>query len=300
MTCSRTSLAAVFAFATIMVVSPFALADNPKTAASERAFIETSLISAPKRAGDFVLEQSKYDPKSKHAGAGFRYVHPEYKAIRVDVFVFPAGDLPEAEAMTHGMNDFMKSFDAGVQMKYYHDLTVVGREPFVIQPESTSAPDADKDASPELLAALADRPYTGERVDLRYRIHMEDTDENVMMRSRGYLFYKQLYFFKGRISVAESLLDQTTYNALTDQAMRDFVRTIEVRSVGDCARKELTVNPGTGSDQDVARMALEFAQAITKHRSKGCFDTLAKARSAETRDVETITIEYDADDWKSQ
>ncbi len=295
---SRTTMLAVALF----FASPHcAWADDAEEKPGERPLIEVSLISAPKRAGDFVLEQSSYDPQTKHAGAGFRYVHPDHKAVRLDVFVYPAGEMPEKKALERGMADFMRSFDAGVQMKYYHDLTVVGREPFVIAPQPSAHSDGDKDASPELLAALAGKAIEGERVDLRYRIHMEDTGENVMMRSRGYLFYKQLYYFKGRISAAESLVDQTTYNALTDQAMRELVQAIDVRNVGGCARSQITLDSSLLDRKDDGKsISVALAQSLVENASRNCFDTLSDAKREGARKAETITIEYDADDWKSQ
>lgn len=298
----RASFSAVFlALAGVMSGTSSAFADDKQENASERPLIEVSLISAPKRVDDFVLVESRYDPKTKYAGAAFRYMHPDHKAVRLDVFVYPAGDMPAGKALKQGMADFIRSFDAGVQMKYYYDLAITGRESFDIAPAATNATSADPDMPPALLAALARKPIEGERLDLRYRIHVEDTGENVMMRSRGYLFYKQLYFFKGRVSAAETLVDQSTYNAFTDRAMRELVQAIEVRNVGSCVRNELTIYGGALTAGNMEReIGRQVGESLSNHASKSCYDTIASARSMETRDVEVVTIEYEPDDWKSK
>ena len=295
------TVAMTLALAYLWAGMPMASAKEAKKSAPDRAFIESSLISAPKRQGDFVLEQSLYDPDNKHSGAAFRYIHPDHEAVRLDIFVYPAGEMPADQALERGMDDFIRSFDAGVQMKYYHDLTITGRERFDIVPAPSNAISKDTDMPPALRAALMKKPIEGERLDLRYRIHIEDTGENVMMRSRGYLFYKKLYFFKGRISAAETLVDQATYNALTDRAMRELVQAIEVRNVGSCARNELTIYGGGLTDENMEKeISRQIGASLSGQAAKSCYDTTASARSIETRDVEVVTIEYEPDDWKSK
>ena len=297
----RNATAIALALACMSASMPMASAKEATKSVSDRAFIESSLISAPKRHDDFVLEQSGYDPENKHSGAVFRYLHPDHEPMRLDIFVYPAGDMAADKALERGMDDFIRSLDAGVQMKYYHDLTITGREPFDIVPAPSNAISKDPDMPPALLAALIRKPIEGERLDLRYRIRIEETGENVMIRSRGYLFYKQLYYFKGRISAAEALVDQATYNELTDRAMRELVQAIEVRNVGGCTRNELTIHGGALTDENMEKeVAQQIGASLSEQAAKSCYGTTASARSMEARDVVTVTIEYEPDDWKSK
>ena len=75
-------------------------ADAPAAAdQAERPLSETSYLIAPERIGDFVLEANSYDDKNKYAGAGFRYALKDHQETRFDVFVYPSGRAPQAEAI---------------------------------------------------------------------------------------------------------------------------------------------------------------------------------------------------------
>ncbi len=279
-------------------------------------FIVESRISAPKRVGEFLLEKSYYDPSEKYAGASFRYELPDHPEIRFDLFVYPAGDMRQDTALKAGMEAFVKSFDARVKLKYYSELKIIDSVAFDISPSSNSqisqredpsAPaeamigaDARRKAIVE--ASLAPKPLSGKRIDLRYNIQMEGTGETVPMRSRGYLFYKQLYYFKGRISVAESRLDQAMYEALSDRAMRELVPAVRATNIGGCAKTDIVLGGKdlpegeAGIDQVMAQL---LDQVIDKS-SRNCHATRAEAKAEESGSDEVITIEYAPDDWSGQ
>lgn len=275
-------------------------------------FIVETRIAAPKRVGEFELESTYYDPATKHAGASLRYLLPDHPEIRFDLFVYPAGDMPHDTAMTSGMKDFVDSFDAGVKMKYYSNLKIVDIVDFVIGPRTeTPATQEDKPAAnttPEseadaiIEAALAPKPVSSKRIELRYDMRMDETGETVPMRSRGYLFYKQLYYFKGRISVAESRMDQATFDRLSDRAMRELVPAVQASNIGGCAKTEIVIG-GEALDKGKAGIDALMSQMIGQmadSNSRHCFADRAHATASEPDKAEIITIEYDPDDWGSQ
>lgn len=277
-------------------------------------FIVETRISAPKRIGDFVLEQSDYDPAAKYAGASFRYLLPQHPEIRFDLFVYPAGEMPADAALKAGMKNFVESFDAGVKMKYYNDLEIVdtvafdilpkGFEPAAQDKESAGSTDAggkaDARRDDAFMAALAPKPLAGKRIDLRYRLNMEETGDKVPMRSRGYLFYKQLYFFKGRISVAESRMDQATYETLSDRAMRELVPTIQATNIGGCAREPIALSLDE-LHRNKDDLMMQVLGALTSRTDQNCYVSIEDARSIQKdmdeKNAEVVTIEYDANDW---
>ena len=277
-------------------------------------FIVETRISAPKRVGEFVLEQSDYDPAAKYAGASFRYLLPQYPEIRFDLFVYPAGEMPADAALKAGMKNFVESFDAGVKMKYYTDLEIIDTIAFDILPKGFSPAAQDKDSAVStdvsgktdvrrdavLDAALAPKPLAGKRIDLHYKLNMEETGDMVPMRSRGYLFYKQLYFFKGRISVAESRMDQTTYETLSDRAMRELVPAVRATNIGGCARSAISFT-GDDLDRDKDELMMQIIGTLTSKTAHNCHASIEDARRIQTDldedNAEVVTIEYDAKDW---
>ncbi len=309
----RHSLVVMFGIAAALVS-----AAQPVTARSRKdkdatqPFIVETRIAAPKRVGEFELESTYYDPATKHAGASLRYLLPDHPEIRFDLFVYPAGDMPHDTAMTSGMKDFVDSFDAGVKMKYYSDLKIVDIVDFDIGPKTeTTAPQEDKPAAntpPEseadaiIEAALAPKPVSGKRIDLRYTMRMDETGETVPMRSRGYLFYRQLYYFKGRISVAGSRVDQVTFDTLSDRAMRELVPAVQASNIGGCASVEIVVDKETAtkSGGTIGDLLMQVVGESLDGIHRNCHETRAEAKASEPKQAEIITIEYDPDDWGSQ
>ena len=309
----RRSLIAMFGVALVLSNAAQSVdARSGKDKDAAQPFIVETRIAAPKRVGEFQLESTYYDPATKHAGASLRYLLPDHPEIRFDLFVYPAGEMPYDTAMTSGMKDFVDSFDAGVKMKYYSDLKIVDIVDFDIGPKTeTTAPQENKPAAntpPEseadaiIEAALTPKPVSGKRIDLRYTMRMDETGETVPMRSRGYLFYRQLYYFKGRISVAESRADQATFDTLSDRAMRELVPAVQASNIGGCAKTEIVIGGKAldggkaGIDALMSQMIGQMADSNGKH----CFADRAHATASEPDKAEIITIEYDPDDWGSQ
>lgn len=298
----------------LAIVYPHAEAKGRKDKQQTQPFVVETRISAPKRVGEFVLEQSGYDPAAKYAGASFRYLLPQYPEIRFDLFVYPAGDMPADAALKAGMKALVESFDAGVKIKYYNDLDIVGTAAFDIAPTSdASEPNQNENAPPAEATTEADarraaiaenvlgpKPLAGKRIDLRYRLNMEETGDMIPMRSRGYLFYKQLYFFKGRISVAESRMDQATYETLSDRAMRELVPEVRATNIGGCAKTAIGIN-SDDLDKDQDALVTELLTRFVAKANRNCHANVADARKVESafddENAEIITIEYDAKDW---
>lgn len=297
------------------VVAALTIATQPVAAKKRKdkdgtqPFIVETRIAAPKRVDEFELESAHYDPATKHAGASLRYLLPDHPEIRFDLFVYPAGDMAHDTAMTSGMKDFVASFDAGVQMKYYTDLKIVDTVDFEIAPRTeTPVRQEEKKATPEseadaiIAAALTPKPISSKRIELRYSMRMDETGEMVPMRSRGYLFYKQLYYFKGRISVAESRMDQATFETLSDRAMRELVPAVQASNIGGCASVEIVVDKETATKGGgtIGDLLMQMVGESLDGIHRNCYETRAEAKASEPKQAEIITIEYDPEDWGSQ
>ncbi|MCC7248479.1 MAG: hypothetical protein IT473_07645 [Lysobacter sp.] len=299
-----------------------AQARKREPAKAERAFIEQTRIAAPERIGEFVLEGTRYDPAAKHAGVALRYAHMDHPQMRFDLFIYPAGDMPQSTALEAGMRDFRASFDAGVKMKYYEDMRVLETSAYEIPPtrakkdegatedkiepekaDSQTASDPEDIERKAIIArALTPKPIVGQRIELRYRMSADGYAEPIPMYSRGYLFYRQLYYFKGRISAAESTIDQQAFASLSDRAISELVPAIRISNIGGCAKNEVVLR---SSDLDAAgkdknHIMSMLMESLVGFGDKHCYDTMQKAMQWEPQDAEIVTIEYDASDWGSQ
>ncbi len=293
---NRIAACAAACVALLLVALPQGNAVAKEKPRAERPFIEETRIAAPRRVGDFVLEGSLYEEARKEAGAQFRYAHPDHPELRFDIFVYPAGEMSREKALDVEMRAFTASFDAGVKLKYYDDLRILGTTDFEIVP----ADKIPEDASVLVLRAV--EALRGKRIDLRYRMPIKDTGEIVPMRSRGYLFYQQLHYFKGRITAAESRIPQDVYEALSDRAVRELVPAITAMNIGGCGEMTVTPDRATLDRTDEASfddLVADILGQMVDQGLRNCYESRAEAQEAEPEDAEIVTIAYDADDWST-
>ena len=275
--------------------------DEPAT-----PFVVRTHVIAPHRVGDFVLDGMSYDPKNRFGGVGIRYVLADHPETRFDLFVYPAGRMPAAQALEKGMLAFRGSFDFGVQNGYYTDLRILEDVPFVVASEpaadgsdAIAAPTADpRDPLPEALQMLLkDTRIHGQRMKLAY-VHLPS---KLPMRSRGYLFYRHMYFFKGRVSAAESRIDEDAFSELTDRAMRELVPAVAALNVGSCANITVVV-PEDGSGEEPSDASIHsLVTGLADVRNGNCSNEPAdEALAQASKDADVVTIEFQPADWGAQ
>lgn len=269
-------------------------ADTPAAPETDaRPFIEISHLIAPGRVGDFVLEGSSYDDKTKYAGAGFRYALPGHQETRIDVFVYPAGRAPQEQAINSGMVEFKGGIEQAQQAGYIKDLEFVSDDVFPLEAPAVvaaSTADTPDPAEARLLAALAATRVVGKRLQMRDTM----VSGGFPMYSNGYLFYKQLYFFKVRVSAARDRIDDAQFQALADRAARSLVPALEVANVGACANKVIEISPDADADA--------FAEALVRRtaeiQGENCFENDAEAElDKKSKDADVVDIHFDVQDW---
>ena len=300
---SASIIAFSFVFASMAALASAAHADEPKTGPA-RPFIETSYIIAPLSVGDFTLEESEYDEKNKVSGAGFRYALKGHQESRIDVFVYPAGLEDQAEAIKHGMAEFKAGIRSAEQAGYYTDVRMIDETDFPLlgntnlgdanAAKPSQATDPKESERETILRDLIEATSPMGR-KLRMQLNMQPL--GMAMHSDGYLFYKQLYFFKVRVSAAQERVDEPTFQALADNAVRVLVPAIEVDNIGGCL--DNTIEVPTDADPDAIGKIL--IQRTAEIQGKSCFDSAKSADITEkSKDARVVTIAYDPGDWKSQ
>lgn len=291
----RTVSLAFLAFACVLGWMPSHAAGTDKPAKADvdaRPFIESSHLIAPEQVGDFVLEGNSYDHKNKYAGAGFRYAVKDHQELRVDLYVYPAGRAPQAQAVASGMVEFKSSIEQARDAGLYRDLEFLSDEGFPLEaPEAVPAAAADSTLDARLLNAIASTRTVGKRL----RMHNTMGNGGFPMFSNGYLFHRQLYFFKVRVSAARDRIDQAQFDALSDRAVRTLVPAIEVVNIGGCANAEIVIDPDAKPD-DIGEVLVRRAAEI---QGENCFrDTGSAKLDQKSKDASVVRIDFTADDWK--
>lgn len=277
----------------LVITTGAAVAGSASEATSTRPYVETSYLIAPRQVADFALEKASFNPARKYAGAGFRYRLDGHPAIRIDIYVYPAGRMSQAQAMDSGMKDFHAGLEQAVDQGTYSHLTVLDQTPFTLTPPAEEKVPANAFDAQVINAIAEMEQINGNRL----RLELGRAAPGMAVHSNGYLFYKQLHYFKLRISASPEGLSQEAFDALTDRAARILVPALQAANVGGCANATITLS----ADAPPEQMALAMVRQSRMHRGYNCHLDDAAAIPAERRAAsEVIQISYSADEWKSQ
>lgn len=279
----------------IPLASSSAAKDKNAQSAGQRGYIETSYLIAPRRVGDFVLEGSQYDENQKYSGAGFRYVADGHQETRIDVYVYPAGRMEQATALNTGMEAFRADLARATDAKAYTNLFLQNEQEFLLVNDENvdGEPPQDRNATAILEAiASATRP-SGRKLAMTMNLQPRDWP----MHSNGYLFYKQLYYFKVRATATQDRITAEQFNALADRAARTLMPAIEVVNVGECANSVITI-AANASPEEASKALVKQA---TEHQGYNCHATEQAAEiKKKSADAEVIDISYKPQEWKSE
>ncbi len=316
----RTRLAMLLAAAGMASVAPAAIAAKAGDAkAAEKPFIERTFVAIPRRAGDFTAETVKFDERDRFSGVSIRYSHPAHPQIRLDLFVYPIGKGDVEKILDGGMKGFVASMKPAIDAGYYRNFTEIDTVEFDVEvpasaDESTSTSSGEKNASASAdpdrearyVAWHADmltssRRVDGRRMRLRYDFKGDLPDEWFPMRSRTYLFHRHLYYFKGRISAAESQIDEAAFGDFADRAYRELVPAVKAYNIGSCGNTRIVVDPKQ-SKEEAADVLFKGLLGSELHvLTSNCHATPDKnIPTTSNAEFEVVTIEYEPDDWKSK
>lgn len=294
----------------------------------ERPFIAEAKVIAPQRVGEFLLEGARrYDERNKFGGVSFRYQHPDFPQLRIDLFVYPIGMGDAEEALDSGMRDFSASMKPAVDAGLYRNMIEGETIEFDLElplsdpkgGKTVSPEDAENEKTAEQSAEIgiedaktsergarlakllsAGKHIDGRRMGLSYDYRGDAPDEWYPMRSRMYLFYRQLHYFKGRISAATSQIDEASFAAFTDRAMRELVPAVQAYNIGDCGNSTIYVNvdaPKEKAAEDLMRSLIEVSERNARNNCHGAADEGELVRLG--RDAMVETFVYSVDDWKA-
>ncbi len=287
-------------------------------------FVLKSYIFAPEQAGASKLVDTSFDPDEKRAGAGFTYRDAAQPNAHISVFVYPLGAMNETVAMQRGMQDFRENLEFVQKHGIFSELKITGAAPFEAPrrvagdtpveasrppppagtplPSTTTAdtgmasPGHVRNALDERIARAIAEASPGDTLHGQ-RLQMQMLREGTAYASLGYLFYKQLYLIKVRISVPAGTLDMTAFTTFGDRVVRAIVPRIETVNVGACGTIVLPAGNSAASSEDIA---VQLARDSTRVLADNC---TAKVKEPELlarhHGDAVLAIHYDADDWTS-
>lgn len=297
---------AVVALAVALLLSNTDLqAKTEKTTSASKPLIEKTAVIIPKQIADFRLVNVDYDKKFKSNGVSIRYVSSKYPDIPVDVFIYPAGTGPVPDMLKTGLQDFSDSLRQAEEMGYFEKLVVQSEQDLILEDEKIRAlapaemktkPDPGKaktTADNAVLAAIEKSlELPGKKIAMSY------TRNNVGMQSAGYLFYRQLYLTKVRVTLGLDVMSGEEFSAMTDKAVASLVPALEARNIGSCSDRKIVIKVDESKKQDA--LGDDFMQQVmaglSQNVSDNCVTDLALGKISKS-EFDVVNIEYTPEDW---
>ena len=309
----RSALAVV-----LLVLAPAAFAAGANAKAVQ--FLDKSNIDFPKAIGPYTLVSSSYNPRQFADGVSTEYsLAGAPKDTHLNVYIYPRGRADEATAVQADIAEVEAAIREVVARDTYTDLRVGARSDFVVaRPESAILADSSKkkpgDAS-GIKPEFSLEPSADNKDDPIVRALMESmppanshgmrqsfafSHKSVPMRSMGYVFYRNLFMFKVRISLPEASIGQAEFETLADAAARTLVPAMYVKNFGTCGALvvELPEQGSAGGDAADSKNAAALVREIGRINRENCASNEGDKPSGPAEGFERQVIEYPPDAWK--
>ena len=274
--------------------------------ARERAWIEESRVIYPKKTEHFVLGEVSFDKKQVAVGVGLHYKHADHPDVGIDLFIYPAGAMPEAYAVKTGFDDMKDSIKLAEQYGRYENVHF-GEEHDVDLPQPEAVPDEESGL------AFVPVPHHGRSLAFDY------TSDSVRFQSRALLFYRYDYWIKLRAST--DAFEDEKLDAVVADALPELIRDVRVRSRGAC--KPPSQKFGISGSQeplpaDVDPVSLDgerilmyvkepqeetakkMLTAIARRLENGCVANFRVELAKPQKDEAYTTIKFPKDAWTAQ
>ncbi len=286
--------------------------DRPKLTVPDQ-FVEETHVIAPRLVGKFVLEEIRFDPQRKRDGVSVRYRHPDHPRIGIDLSMHPIGEIETETVLYRGMLDFRAAIQDAVKNGVQRNVIESETEEFDITAPLTAfdrkneaalmAMDASKDAELKSLGlrlSTSNRHIDGQRLDVRFDLKGRRPKGWWPMRSRTYLFHRQLHVFTGVISAETARIDDRAYSELADRAMRELVPAVQTYNVGQCGNIPLDV-PGDVPPDKLLEAATAQLWKLNAHiRRRNCHFEVDDAELKKLSEGAAVeVIRYAPAEWDS-
>ncbi len=302
----------------LLALAPAAFAADAHAKATQ--FLDKSNIDFPKAIGPYTLVANNYDPQQFANGVSIEYsLSDAPKGTHLNVYIYPRGRTDEAAAVQAEIAEVEAAIREAVARDIYTDLRVGARSDFVvarpeptiltdnskkkpgkvaeIKPEFSLQPGADSKDDPVARALAESMPPVNNH---GMRQSFAFSHKSVPMRSMGYVFYRNLFMFKVRISLPEAGIGQAEFETLADAAARTLVPAMDVKNFGICGTLavELPEQDSAGSDAVDSEGAAALLREVGRVNRENCASNEGDKPSGPAKGFERQVIEYPPDTWK--
>jgi len=293
-------------FALTLLLSNTALqAKTEKTTSTSKPLIERTAIIIPKSVNDYRLVNFEYDKKFKSSGVQMRYVSSKYPDIPIDFFIYPMGTGPAQEMLTIGMRDFTGSLRQAEEMGYFEKLTISPEQDLILDDEKIRVIATDtasaENAVPQSKTSGGNAVLAAIETSFELpgkKLGMTHVQKNDAMQSVGYLFYRQLYLTKVRVTIGADVLSGEEFGEMTDMAVAQILPAIEARNIGSCSDRQITVKVDESKKEAAFSDDLmqQIMSGLTRNAADNCVTDLALGKIEKSK-FEVVNIEYTPEDW---
>ncbi|MGH8108920.1 MAG: hypothetical protein ACREO1_09440 [Arenimonas sp.] len=297
----KANLISVAIVVTALFANSTLQAKTEKSTSASKALIERSAIIIPKNVKKYQLVNFDFDMKNKSSGVSIRYVSSEYPDIAVDFFVYPIGKGPNDEILKFGMQEFTEGLRQAGDMGVFEKLVLQPEQKLLLDGEKICVvPVTEKSAAASSSAAKQeDKDIVLESLKKSRQLHgrkvsIAHFQKNVPMQSLGYIFYRQLYLTKVRVTASADAMSSEEFNTMADQAASQIVGAIEARNIGSCSNPQISISVDDSKDSNA--LMQQIMDGVSGNVANNCVSDLALGKIAKS-EFEVVMIEYTPEDW---
>ncbi|MGD8379181.1 MAG: hypothetical protein PVI56_06205 [Gammaproteobacteria bacterium] len=236
--------------------------ESKKTA--PQAFIDRSVIYYP-LSGDTFEFAREYTYPNVSSGMQLTYRAAELPDARIDIFVYPIGDVPQDQALARDLNDVRSGVDGMVKRGRYADVKYGDLTEFNVSLKNGSA-------------------LHGKRLLLAFGL------DGSPKTSAAYLAYKQLYLLEMRITVPADSGDML--ENVGDRIASETFRKIHILNEGTCALQGMPIGG------DAAQVRQAFTSWIMHAVEISCVTELKPENFQPGKNEGVQILEFQPENWR--
>lgn len=275
------------------VLSALLLFSGITSAQAQSGFVQRTHVMAPKQSGTLQLLESRFDPNNKGAGVSFRYTDPALIDRYIDFYIYPAGRGLSAQMLSDGMEDFRTSLQQAEQAGLFSQLQIIEDSEFALLPSTTRRTQGGGKGPSDENPAVREAFESSDAKAQRLLMQMRDAN-GALLNSLGYLAYKDMYFFKLRITVPDAVMDTQDLIRLGDNTMRQLTDNSEALNIGSCGTADVYLDDSLSQEQ----RSVELFRQLSAYVAGNCELRISRRDLQKRQDGrERVDISFTARDW---
>lgn len=273
--------------------------DKAEAAKPSRPFISESIILVPERLGPWTLQETQGFVGQPELGYALKYEHDEHPMLVTTLYVYPAGRIDTDSALDWQIGEVRRAIEHVVANGSFENLrfrkTRHFDQPLPVDDPIREQAKAVEEASVSMLnhgkrlRASVPETIPGRMLSVR----LERGGERY--ESRGYVLYRSLYFYKGRLTAPGDAVKARQMDRLGEELMRLALSRITVDSTGSCGDSVINLDPNAGGEEVAERLMAGVLGVSLRHEIERCRD---KLDVTVPEGYQALHLEYRPEHWK--